>query len=177
MSRTSTTHPDITTADNLHKLAEYMDLHVPADRIKMNRFATRPDDEVRARMAENPDSACTAHYLPMRDLVSRAVWSRDGQNLPECGASACALGWAVICFLDEVKIMQSNHTPDTPLDYEDVGMRFFPALYGGEDANGEELNDCDTNPLWEQVFGADLSDDKEQVIERIRDLASELRFG
>jgi len=179
MSETSLseTHPDLITADNLDKLAEYMHAHVPADRIKMDHFATRPDDEVRTRLAENPDSACTAHYLPMRDLVSRAIWSKEEQNIPQCGASACALGWAVICFLDEVKVMQSNHPHDTPLDFEDVGMRFFPALYGGEDSDGEELSDDEINPWWDQVFDANLSDHKPDVIRRLSDLAKELRLG
>ena len=120
------------TVENLRKLADYIEQHVPQDKLDMSWYR--------------------------RDSIGIEVGFQDHHN---CGTSGCALGWAPFVEglgpVEEDFFKFSNETVE--LKFHNYSDRVFP-----------ELRDCN----WNEVFGASLSSDKSEVIQRLRDKANEL---
>jgi len=167
------------TADNLDKLADFIEQHVPDELIRMRHHAARDPDEMRTRVWQHGKELSRSEVralrlLPLPDFMSRIIWSHDA--IPECDTTASALGWAAACFIDDIKELEGAR----PIDYPDMGKHLFPLLYGPSKPthtrrHSRRLLPTDPNKLYNRVFRSNLSRQKPKVLERLRDLAKELR--
>jgi len=138
------------TVTNLETLADYIHQHVSQEQIDMDTYAS--DDRESFELLE--------------------AYQSNNRSVP-CGTSACALGHAVMCFADYYHAQHGEKLPEDAPDYEEFGLDLFPAVtdrcYQWIEGHGR------LTTRWERTFGAHLSSKKTEVVQRLRDMAKEVR--
>jgi len=143
------------TATNLETLADYIHQYVSQEQIDMEYYAAAVDDEGH-------------QYLDPPEILE---WYYQADKTPPCGATACALGHAVMCFAGYYDAQHGAKLPEEGPDYEEFGLDLFPAVTD----NGTLSPDGSPTSRWDRVFGHKLSSKKTEVVQRLRDMAKEVR--
>lgn len=135
-------------ADNLRKLADDIEKHVQDDRLFMRAYCYVP------YTVENLIEEEFPHGLDIHEFEKEPA---NALSLSKhCGTAFCALGWAAV--FNPIAAEKCDHY------YELCEKLFFQNF----------TDQHEINPDWSDVFDDNLSSNKAECIQRLRDKADEI---